>query len=274
MVTWFKNGLIQLSPECVTSPRVGESSWGTESWQQQVCSHKQLPLAGNPETCHYKLVQQKLQIFWFPLLSWGQVHSCSSWHFTAHELKEKSESCQHLEIRASVSGSVETWEKNSRKPNTWWLFSTRCKPVLLQIFDLLGELVVWGNGALLAELGGAWWKTNHKSNVRVWGSLWTCAEGWSYVALLQMIRGGQRGSKRLATCFLVPCSLWKWMWLSHVHLNLMPRWEMVSLSLQGLDAVSPYLVEKLIDKCCVGSLSCHWALLVFRVLLQAPQFSH
>lgn len=69
MVTWFKNGLIQLSPECVTSPGVEESSLGTESWQQHVCSYKQLPLAGNPATRHYKFVWQKLQTFGFPLLS-------------------------------------------------------------------------------------------------------------------------------------------------------------------------------------------------------------
>ena len=158
MVTWFKNGLIQLAPECVTSPRVEESSLGTESLQQHVCSHKQLPLAGNPATCHYKLVRQKLQIFGFPLLSWGQVHSCSSWHFAARELKEKSERCQPMEIWASVSGSVETWEKNSHKPNTWCLFSTRCEPVLLQSFDLLGELVVWGNKSPFGRVGGAWWE--------------------------------------------------------------------------------------------------------------------
>lgn len=69
MVTGFKNGLILLSPECVTSPGAEEPSLGTESWQQCVCSHKQLPLAGNPATCHYRLVGQKLQIFGFPLLS-------------------------------------------------------------------------------------------------------------------------------------------------------------------------------------------------------------
>lgn len=158
MVTRFRNGLSQLSPQRVTSTRVEESSLGTESWQQHVCSHKQLPLAGNPATCCYKLVQQKLQIFGFPLLNWGQVHSCSSWHFAARELKEKSERCQPMEIWASVSGGVETWEKSSHKPNTWCLFSTKCMPVVLQSFDLLGELVVWGKRSLLAELGGAWWE--------------------------------------------------------------------------------------------------------------------
>lgn len=205
MVTWFKNGLIQLSPECVTSPRVGEWSLGTESWQQQACSHKQLPLAGNPATCHYKLVQQKLQIFWFPLLSWGQVHSCSSWHFTAHELKEKSESCQHLEIWASVSGSVETWEKNSRKPNTWWLFSTRCEAVLLQIFDLLGELVVWGNGALLAELGGG--LVENQPQIQRMSLRFTLDMCWRLVlfGLVANDQGRSEGIKKVSN--LLPCAL-------------------------------------------------------------------
>jgi len=163
----------------VTSPRVEESALGTESWQQHVCSHKQLPLAGNPATCHYKLVPQK--IFGFPLLGWGQLRSCS-WHFAACELKEKSERCRPVEIGVSVSGSVETWGKNSHKPNTRCLFSARCELILLQSFDLLGELVVWGNRALLG-LGG---KTNHKSEVWVWGLFWTCTEGWSCSALLWM----------------------------------------------------------------------------------------